>query len=223
MTLNIKDEEIAGLPAVQVRNMLRRADHKFTRTLVEDHFEVSASRANKIIQALSTDGYIESAAGCYELTIKGEKLTQASAMGRIPRERAERIVAGLAKRVDEVIGNPDYVYGISAAVVFGSYVRRESFLGDVDIAERLERRAKDQNEHERCEKARIAVAHENGRRFQNFVDQLFWPEHEVFLYLKARTRGLSLHSFDEFICMKKDKKFGYEVLRGNLATIAEAA
>src|SRR6266436_5693515 len=221
MTLNIKDVEIAGLPAVQVRNMLRRADHRFTRTLVEDHFEVSASRANKIIQALSTDGYIESAAGCYELTIKGEKLTQASAMGKIPRERAERIVAGLAKRVDEVNGNPDYVYGVSDAVVFGSYVRREPFLGDVDIAERLERRAKDQNEHERCEKARIAVAHENGRRFQNFVDQLFWPEHEVFLYLKARTRGLSLHSFDEFIrCMRKDKKFAYEVLRGPAAKIA---
>src|SRR6266478_7460591 len=219
MTLNIKDVEIAGLPAVQVRNMLRRADHRFTRTLVEDHFEVSASRANKIIQALSTDGYIESAAGYYELTIKGEKLTQASAMGKIPRERAERIVAGLAKRVDEVNGNPDYVYGVSAAVVFGSYVRRESFLGDVDVAVQLGRKA-DGQEHKRREQARIALAHENGRRFQNFVVQLFWPEEEVLLYLKARTLGLNLHSFDEFICMKKDKTFAYEVLRGNPATIA---
>jgi len=64
--------------------MLRRADHKFTRTLVEDHFEVSASRANKIIQALSTDGYIESAAGCYELTIKGENLHRLRRWARFP-------------------------------------------------------------------------------------------------------------------------------------------
>src|SRR5260370_11883747 len=142
-------------------------------------------------------------------------------MGKIPRERAERIVAGLAKRVDEVNGNPDYVYGISAAVVFGSYVRRESFLGDVDIAVRLERRAKDQNEHERCEKARIALAHENGRRFQNFVVQLFWPEEEVLLYLKARTRRLNPHSFDEFICRKQDNTVAYEALRGNLSALLE--
>ena len=39
MTLNIKDTQIAGLPAVQVRNMLRRADCKFTRALVEDQFK----------------------------------------------------------------------------------------------------------------------------------------------------------------------------------------
>jgi len=59
MTLNIKDTQIAGLPAVQVRNMLRRADYKFTIALVEDQFGVSASKANKILQALSADGYIQ--------------------------------------------------------------------------------------------------------------------------------------------------------------------
>src|SRR5258707_8737011 len=127
MTLNIKDVEIAGLPAVQVRNMLRRADHKFTRTLIENHFGTSAAKANKIVQALCADGYIQFLetkqvsvwpaykngkfrhvpTDYYGLTDKGEKLTQASAMGRIPRERAERIVAGLAERVDEVNGNPD--------------------------------------------------------------------------------------------------------------------
>jgi hypothetical protein len=41
------------------------------------------------------------------------------------------------------------------------------------------------------------------------------------LHLKARTRGLSLHSLDDFVRMRKDNNFVYKVLIGNADKIAE--
>ena len=53
------------------------------------------------------------------------------------------------------------------------------------------------------------------------VEHLYWPEREVMLHLKARTRGLSLHSMDDFVCMREDNNFAYKILIGNADRIAE--
>jgi len=42
----------------------------------------------------------------------------------------------------------------------------------------------------------------------------------VLRYLKARTRGLSVHLLDDFIRMQKDKNFAYRVLRGDADRVA---
>jgi hypothetical protein len=55
----------------------------------------------------------------------------------------------------------------------------------------------------------------------NIVEYLYWPEREVMFHLKARTRGLSLHSMDDFVRMRKDSNFAYKVLKGNTDKIAE--
>jgi hypothetical protein len=41
------------------------------------------------------------------------------------------------------------------------------------------------------------------------------------LHLKARTRSLSLHLMDDFVHMRKDNNFAYEILIGNADKIAE--
>ncbi len=56
--------------------------------------------------------------------------------------------------------------------------------------------------------------------FSNFIDELSWPKYEVQHYLKARTRGLSVHALDDFISMQKDKNFAYRVLRGDADRVA---
>lgn len=75
-------------------------------------------------------------------------------------------------------------------------------------------------ERDHREKERIKFAFASGRTFSNFIDELSWPKYEVQRYLKARTRGLSVHPLDDFIRMPKDKNFAYRVLRGDPDRVA---
>jgi predicted nucleotidyltransferase/predicted transcriptional regulator len=244
MTMQIKGVQIAGLPAVNVRNMLRRVYSVLDVDLVAERCKVSTRQAKEVIQELVDGGYIEfsersrvlanpyragrekpryRSVDYYKLTEKGGRLAQASAMSKMSRERAEQIVAGLLKRVEEVNAIGDYVYRVPTVIVYGSYVRGEPQLSDVDIAVDLEAKWDSANEHQCREwsKRRTDVASANGRGFANFMDLLFWPKNEVMLHLKVRTRGLSIHEIADFMGMKKDSNFAYKVLLGDAARVAE--
>jgi len=129
------------------------------------------------------------------------------------------MLASFLRRVEEVNADRNYIYSVSTVIVSGSYARRENTLGDLDIFYGLEPRFS-QSDRERVRQERINVAFEGGRRFSNIVDELYWPEHEIGLHLKARTRGLSLHSLEEFFKMKKDERFAYSVLIGDPASVS---
>ena len=142
----------------------------------------------------------------YKLTDKGIKLRNASAATKMPRTKANQIIVALLKRVEEA-NAMDFAYRIPTVIVYGSYVRGETFLSDVDIAVELEGKWDSNEERDRREKQRIKFAFASGRTFSNFTDELSWPKYEVLRYLKARTRGLSVHPLDDFIRMQKDKNF----------------
>src|SRR2546430_17118747 len=97
-------------------------------------------------------------------------------------------------------------YRIPTVIVCGSYVRGEPFLSDVDIAVGLEGKWDSDEERDRREKERIKFAFASGRTFSKFIDQLSWPKYEVQRYLKARTRGLSVHGLDDFISMRSEER-----------------
>jgi len=239
MTIQIKGVQIAGLPAITVRNVLRRADFVFDENFVAERCKVSVRKAKEVLAELLSDGYIECSEGSrrlishkvgkkgprhwcvdYKLTAKGVRLAQASAVSRMPRMRADRIVADFMERVQEVNANPEYMYRIPTVVVYGSYVRGEPTLGDVDVAVDLEAKCDSAHAREWSEK-RVQAALARGRSFSSFEDILGWPEAEVMLHLKARTRGLSLQRLNHFVAMEKDKLFVYEVLFGDAARLAE--
>ena len=155
----------------------------------------------------------------YKLTDKGIELRNASAATKMPRTKADQIIVALLKRVEEA-NAMDFAYRIPTVIVYGSYVRGETFLSDVDIAVELEGKWDWDEERDRREKERIKFAFASGRTFSNFIDQLSWPKYEVQRYLKARTRGLSVHALDDFISMQKDKNFAYRVLRGDADRVA---
>ena len=243
MTLQIKGAQIAGMPAVTVRNMLRRAGELLGAEYVAARCKVSARRAKQIIETLVSKGYLEfdkeyrqlvdsyvpgkekpryRYVPIYKLTVMGEKLAQASAAGKMPRAKAELILAGLLQRVTEVNATAHYLFRIPTVIVYGSYVRGEAFLSDVDIAVDLEPKwHRGSKEFASQRRKRVAAAEAKGRRFSNIVEYLYWPEREVKLHLKARTRGLSLHSMDDFVGMRKDDNFEYKVLVGDGDEIAE--
>ena len=90
----------------------------------------------------------------------------------------------------------------------------------MDIAAELEGKWDSDEERDRHEKEWIKFAFAIGRTFSNFIDVLSWPKYEVLRYLKARTRGLSIHPLDDFIRMQKHKNFACRVLRGDADRVA---
>jgi len=246
VTVQIRGVQIAGLPAIRIRDILRRVHSLLDAPFIADRCNVSARRATKIIEKLVAEGYLEFAersrqelaapfsprnekrryryVDCYKLTKKGEKLAQASAAGKMPRTDAERIIKGLLRRVDEVNAVSDYLFRVPTVVVYGSYVRGEARLGDVDIAVELEPKWDVANtgteQYAALTNKRVGVARAKGRAFPSFLEELDWPVREVMLHLKARTRGLSLHRLEDFVGMEKDENFAYRVLIGDMNRIA---
>jgi predicted nucleotidyltransferase len=229
-TMQIKGRLIAGIPALAVRDALHRARHRevFTFELFVEECKVSERKARDIVKALLTDKLVEIAERprwarggrkrWYKTTPEGLQLSNATALPRMLRPKAEAMLADFLRRVQEVNSHAEYIYRVSTVIVSGSYARGENTLGDLDIFYGLEPRFSP-HDRENAEQRRINAARKRGRRFSNIVEELYWPEHEVRLHLKARTRGLSLHSLDEFFRMEKDERFAYKVLVGDAQII----
>jgi predicted nucleotidyltransferase len=243
MTVQIKGLQIARISAVTIRNMLRGVTERLCAEYVAARCKVPLRRAKQIVETLVSEGYLKfdkrykelvnsyvpgkekpryRHVPYYKLTVKGEKLARASAVSKMPRTKAEPILAGFLKRVEEVNATAHYLFRIPSVIVYGSYVRGEAFLSDVDIAVDFEPKWERASKEFKVQcKKRVDVAQAKERRFSNIVEYLYWPEREIMLHLKARTRGLSLHSMDDFVRMRKEDKFAYKVLIGNADKIAE--
>jgi predicted nucleotidyltransferase len=77
-------------------------------------------------------------------------------------------------------------------VLFGSYIRDAETVNDIDIAVELAPKIDD---IELRIKLYAQRRRKCKRRFRNLTDYLGWPMQEVWLYLKSRSRALSLHDF----------------------------
>lgn len=54
-------------------------------------------------------------------------------------------------------------------------------------------------------------ARESGRRFASFVDEMFWPEMEVRLYLKAASRVVSMTTTDDAVLQRAPHRTIYSL------------
>jgi hypothetical protein len=140
----------------------------------------------------------------YALGEYGTRFTLARMLKRIDRVKVDSIVAKLLKRVTQINANPELCYFVNEIRLFGSAITSdaESF-GDVDIAYDLGRRKrpleyKDWHDwaHKRWELA--------GRSNLNFMQQLYYAEHEVLRLLKGRDLYLSIHSLDDLVDVGAD-------------------
>jgi len=96
-------------------------------------------------------------------------------------------------RVNAVNASKEYAFKVRSAVLFGSMLSCADRLGDVDVAIDLQRRILDPAKfRQQCDRRR-QLAEEQGRAFSTAIDWATWPEREVILQLKARSRSLSLH------------------------------
>jgi predicted nucleotidyltransferase len=194
-------EQIAGIPALEARKILRlfRLSNypQDAKDLGYRLKRESEERIAGMLNALADDGYLDKHPDGYFPTAKGRSLALASAFPPIKRARADKLVSDMVDRIKGINSNQDYLWEVKLAVVFGSYARGEDSLSDVDIGIHLIRRPLPANEDyiDRA-KVRIDLAYEQGMCFQSFLQELAWPETEVWKTIKGGKRQLSIHDMN---------------------------
>ena len=194
--------ELYGLPALQVREILRNFPSGGQTTSWEYACrKLDLKKAKRLVRDLLRDGLIETAEwkgkklddGYYCRTEAGNRLALAKARP-LKRKTAEKMLTSLITRAEAINADSKLCFQIRTLVVFGSFLNPQAdVLGDLDIGYHMEARWEGKALEEAKEASRKR-ARERGRGFSWWLDLLTWPEREVKLALKAKTSGLSLHS-----------------------------
>lgn len=219
-----KNAQVAGVPMPEVRAMLKYAARWHGELwrggaafVLKDEDE---SRVDVLLEALEKEGFIEPVGtgerAHWQLSLKGSALAQASFAKPISRATAERAVDEILERIRELNENPYYLYRVDCALVFGSYITDRTDLGDVDIALALVPKEPNWQQHRNLMDERTSEALRGGRKFGNMVAELFWAHTECRLFLKARSRILSIHDGDQTftIAAKALELFPNDMTRG---------
>jgi len=175
---------------------------------------VSHQRAGSVIKELVALGYVETASTggdrSYKRSLVGSTLAQASAAQPLRRSIARRKLAEFLERVGRINEDDYYLYRVKKVLVFGSYLTGAERINDIDIAIELAHRWQDPDKHKALHDARVQEARRNGRRFGNISEEVSWPETEVLLALKAKSRAVSLHPTNDRILERSDCRTMFE-------------
>ena len=201
------DQKIAGYPAIRVRELMRRtAGGPITFRDVRRILQCSDTAAARVFQDLEKDGLIVSVDGSMEPSRKGNALAMATAAPPLRRATASRLVADLIKRTCDLNADDTWAYRVRRIVVFGSYVRGSDRPNDVDFACDLCPRWK--SDRQRAEEQ--VRRRSRGAPFRDVLQWATWPRLEVYRYLRARSRGLSIHELEDWILQDADHHVVYE-------------
>jgi predicted nucleotidyltransferase len=197
MQINANDT-IEGVPILDIRDALRRAPRIacYYPEFFANRLLIPQKLAREVVAWLAEHDYLELVSKRpkeWSLTTKGYALANAKASQPIRRATAERALKAFMERVQEVNTNEYYLYRVTRVVLFGSYLSDVEMLGDVDIAIELQRKTEDYEEHRRLNKLRVEEAEARGRTFYWTYAEDLWGEEETLLFLKSRSRSLSLH------------------------------
>jgi hypothetical protein len=218
-----KEEVVAGHSALQVRGFLRRFKRGFfMHSAAESFMKLKPKQAAEFINDLvalelvePTMPFAEEAA--FQVAIRGHAFANATAAKPISRGTAERVLREFVDRVNAVNASKEYAFRVKSAVLSGSMLSCVDTLGDVDVAIDLRPRIGDSAKfRQQCDRRR-RLAEDRGRPFPNVFEWATWPQKEVLLQLKARSRSLSLHEFDQVMGMENLR---YRVLVGDACLIA---
>lgn len=193
--------EVAGLPVLQVRRFLRETMHDYGwgKHTLKAVLKLSDRRSAAVLRGLSEGGYIEvspSFRGAWRNTTKGNALACASAARSLRRQTADQKLGEFLDRV-HFVNSPacDFLFWVEEVALFGSMLKQQQTVNDIDVSVRMERKL-DGEAFSNAANFRSRMARQQGRTFRNIVDEVYWPEHEVRLFLKNRSRAISLVEWD---------------------------
>lgn len=210
-----KSQIIAGIPAIKARDFLAKVkDRLFTVSDAGRYFKTDDKAAAAIIEELHNCEYIESVAvkthRFWGVTNTGRTLALASAAKPILRKTADKKITEFLERVSIINSSNHYVYDVTKVIVFGSYLSDQERINDIDIGIALEKKTTNKTRfQEMCEQS-IQQAEKNGRFFSTYVERIYWPQQEVHLFLKSRSRAISLHPLHDEVLKSAVQKVIFE-------------
>jgi predicted nucleotidyltransferase len=201
MKINTKDK-ILDVPILTIRDFLRQLKgpigDPWPESFAYQYLKFGTERNKEILNELSRQGFIEKTENLqgeqfWQNTIKGNSLANATAAKSVTRETADKVFNEFMERVRKVNEDPYYLFKVNRVILFGSYIQDTPTVNDVDIAFELIPKENDpKRRHVIYEQRRI----ESKRTFRNTTDYLIWPHTEVLLFLKSKSRIISLHPFE---------------------------
>jgi hypothetical protein len=211
-------EKIAGFPILEIRKFLRKNNgfESWPESDIIRSFKLDADRAAQVRDALIERGLIERTKGFstdemyFCNTIAGNALAVASAAKPTSRKTAEKVFAEFMDRVNTVNTDPYYIYKVRKVILFGSFLGASETVNDIDIAIEVVPKENDHKIFGEQLDARRDDAIAKGRHFRNFLDEVTWPQDEVWLFLKSRSRLLSFHFAEDPILMQVEHKVVFE-------------
>ncbi len=211
-----RDGEIAGLPAVQARALMRTVrDYAVSLGEIAQLLDSSPDAARAVVQRLEEQGYLRRVepfarsnvvyhpdeiqpGGTYEdleywgTTITGNGLAKARIGKPMPRQKAAQLLDELLDRAATVNAGDDSLFSVERIELFGSFANPDrQEVGDVDARVVFDRRV-DGDEFMRRASAAATEAEAKGCRFNNALDRLSFAELEFQRYLRGRSRGLDI-------------------------------
>ncbi len=193
-----KNELIAGLPALEVRRLIREiGESRIDLDATAKVLGKSKGKASKALVGLVRNRLLVEDSGKYRPTLTGRALAGATTAKPLVSKTAERLVTDVLARTRSVNEAETFAYCVELIAIFGSVASGKERPSDVDIACKLVPRYDDDEE--------LQMALEDLRRltkrgrFANTLEWAYWPQMEVLRYLKNRSKGLSIHPFDEAI------------------------
>lgn len=201
MKLNTK-EIIAGFPILKIRDLLKK-NEIINNNVIKLELKVDEGEVGHVITVLEELRYIQkcenSTDDLYEVTLDGNRLALAKAVPPLNRVKADKLFSGFMQRVHEVNMISYYLYKVERVLLFGSYITNVETVNDIDLAVELQSVETDTKVRREMENNRIREALQKGIRFSNSIVRYNYPRKQVLLFLKSKSRYLSIHGINDEI------------------------
>ena len=195
-----KNTVIAGFSIKEVRDFFKKVGYSEVGFEYATHLlKADEDTVKTLLDELINIGYMtkepaynEHTLPYYQITINGQGLAKTLFLARIPLKKADEIYKLFLERVKEVNENDYYLVGVEQVILFGSYLKREEDIGDIDIATKL--KIKDLPDMpQKLDERRKQLKKGNS----NFLNYLNAPTYEVELFLKSKNRYLDFTGVDD--------------------------
>lgn len=210
------EAKIAGQSARSIRDLFRAGrSSSWDAGFIAERLCVPTAIAEQILQGLVESGLVEldpnwSDSHWYRTTLKGNQVALATFARPLTRAFATKKLAEFLDRVRHVNKDSYFLFRVTRVVLFGSMLGNGGTVSDVDVAVALAPKEPDRDRRFAAERERVREARRQGRHFSNLVDELSWPQREVHLFLKSRSRAISLHPIDDPILEQCEQRTIYE-------------
>jgi hypothetical protein len=119
----------------------------------------------------------------------------------------------LIDRAEEINRDPYWLDGVKSVTLFGSVLKEQPQVGDIDIAVQWFRRPGSTTAQRDVRSAHAVL---NGRAFSTYLDRLYWAAKEAQLYLLKGSNRFNCHDHDPLLARPDvEKEVVYSIEAGN--------